>query len=208
MELFEIAGAKWLEQDIARIVVSRDQIARRIEELAGEITECYRGKELTVLVLLKGSVVFLADLIRRLPLKIRLEMMSASSYPAGAVDSQELRFAVPAEAELAGKDVLIVDDILDTGRTLRAICQEVKSRKSGSVRTCVLLKKDRPETVDRIEPDFCGFAIEPEFVVGYGLDFNDLYRNLPDICTLQPHVLTGRFGGNGSAGRTGENLGD
>ncbi len=117
MELFEIAGAKWLEQDIARIVVSRDQIARRIEELAGEITECYRGKELTVLVLLKGSVVFLADLIRRLPLKIRLEMMSASSYPAGAVDSQELRFAVPAEAELAGKDVLIVDDILDTGRT-------------------------------------------------------------------------------------------
>lgn len=199
MQNFDAADSESLRQDIDRVLVPRDEIARRVEQLARQIAECYGHgdgqtgeRELTILAVLTGSLVFLSDLIRRLPLKIRIEVMSASSYPGRATVSKSVALAMPPEADFAGRDVLIVDDILDSGRTLAAIVRQVNSSRPASLRSCVLLSKQRRDVAERIEADFCGFEVEPEFVVGYGLDFDDLYRDLPDICVLKPHVLAGR----------------
>lgn len=192
MKALDPVNTESYERDIARVLVPREEIARRIDELAHEMIECYRGKEVTFLGILSGSLIFLADLIRRLPLKIRVDLMTASSYSGAVVTAQELRLDTDGllpRNDLADKHVLVVDDILDSGQTLQAVVARVRTYRPASVRTCVLLSKTRPELADRIAPDFCGFTLEPEFVVGYGMDFNGLYRNLPDICTLKPHVL-------------------
>jgi hypoxanthine phosphoribosyltransferase len=169
---------------IGGVVVTRAQIARRIGVLAGHIAERYARRELTILAVLTGSLIFLSDLIRRMPLRMRLNLISVSSYPGRATASRGPRFVLP-EMDLAGKDVLVLDDILDSGQTLACLVEAVKSRNPASVRTCVLVRKDRPDLAGRIEPDFWGFAVNNEFLVGYGLDFDNLYRNLPDICTLR-----------------------
>ncbi len=195
MKARDLADGELLERDIARVVVPRDEIAERVEELARQIAECYRGGELIVLAVLTGSLIFLSDLVRRLPLRIRLNVMSASSYPGQATQPQKLRLKLPPEADLTGKHVLVVDDILDSGRTLQAIVRELESHEPASVRTCVLLKKNRTDAGGRIEPDFCGFSVEAEFVVGYGLDLDNLYRDLPDICVLKPHIVSAPTGG-------------
>ena len=188
---FEVSGSGSLERDIDRIVVSADRIAATISELAREIEQCYRGKEVTILGILTGSLIFLSDLIRGLPLKIRLQMISASSYRGEAITPQELHFDLPERGELEAKHVLVVDNILDTGRTLEAILEDVRSLRPMSLKTCVLLRKNHREIEVPVVPDFCGFSIEPAFTVGYGLDFDGYYRNLPDICVLKPHVVSG-----------------
>lgn len=172
------------DEQIARVVVTRTQIARRVRGLAGRIAAGYAGRELTILAVLTGSVIFLADLIRHMPLRMRLNLVSVSSYPRRATTSQGPRFVLP-EMDLAGKDVLVLDDILDSGRTLSCIVEAIKGLRPASVGTCVLVRKDRPDIKGRIEPDFWGFDTNNEFLVGYGLDFDNLYRNLPDICTLR-----------------------
>ena len=184
-----------LRQDIARVVVPRDKIAARVEALASEIAAFYLRDtpadqtEVTILAVLTGSLVFLSDLIRHLPLKIRIDVISASSYPGPRTSPAELALQMPVEADLRGRDVLIVDDILDTGGTLSAILAAVADHHPLSVRSCVLLAKRRSDRPETVQPDFCGFVIEPEFVVGYGLDYDDLYRNLPDVCTLKAEAL-------------------
>ncbi len=193
-----------LRNDIDRILISREQIARRIDELGEEISASCSEGELTLLCVLTGSVVFLADLIRRLPMKVRIEMISASSYPGEATTPQQLRLDVLPELDFAGRAVLVVDDILDSGRTLEAIVAEVRQRQAVSVRTCVLLGKTPSQGDRRIAPDFCGFSIGQEFVVGYGLDFNNLYRNLPDICLLKSHVMDSSEAHEPPAGGSGE----
>ncbi|HUS48204.1 MAG TPA: hypoxanthine phosphoribosyltransferase [Phycisphaerae bacterium] len=179
------AAARQTHRRASRPVVSRRQIAERVESLAQRITEVYRGKELTVLAVLTGSVVFLADLIRRLAIPVRLEVAQVSSYPQEATSSRGMRFTLPLTASLAGRHVLILDDILDSGRTLSALVRKVESLRPASIRTCVLLRKRRADLPDRPEPDFLGFEVPNEFVVGYGLDFNNLYRNLPDVRVLE-----------------------
>ena len=170
------------------MVVSRSRIARRLKQLAGEIAACYGEGELTILAVLTGSLIFLADLIRLLPLRMRLNVVSVESYPGCAAESQSVQLAGPVPESLAGKDVLILDDILDSARTLRVLTEAVAEVGPASLRTCVLLRKCRPDLPDRLRPDFVGFDIGREFVVGYGLDFDNLYRNLPDICVLQQHA--------------------
>lgn len=202
METFDTAGTRLLHPDIARVVVPRDEIARRIGELTAEITSCYRGQEVTFLAVLTGSLVFLADLIRRLPLRIRVEVVSASSYRGEAIEPEDLQLGIPPRSDLEGRNVLVVDDILDTGRTLEMILDRTRSCGPASLRTCVLLSKVRDESHRRITPDFCGFTVAPEFVVGYGLDYNDLYRDLPDICVLRGEVFS-RTGTGGAGGETG-----
>jgi len=170
-----------------RVIIGRAKIKRRITTLARQIDAIYQGKELTILAVLTGSLVFLSDLVRQLPLKIRIYVVRASSYCGKKSAPGKLTLSQIPEC-LAGQNVLIVDDILDTGQTLGGLLDRVKRRKPASVRTCVLLKKVRCSN-GRVEADFVGFEIPDEFVVGYGLDYDDLYRNLPDICTLRKHIL-------------------
>lgn len=171
-----------------------DEIANRIARLAGQIDRTYRDGELTILAVMTGSLVFLADLVRRLRLMVRVEVASVRSYPDGATRSGGPKFRLPPAEGLAGRDVLVLDDILDSGATLRLLLDTVAAMKPASLRSCVLLRKSRPDLARRIRADFACFDIDDEFVVGYGLDFNNLYRNLPDICVLKRDVVRGGGG--------------
>ncbi len=177
-----------VHQDIHHVVVSDQQIADRVDELAADIAACYEGMELTIMAVLTGSLIFLADLIRKMPVRMRLDLVSISSYPGDSTVSRGPRWLLPISADLRGRHVLILDDILDTGRTLDAMKSAIAGMGPASLKTCVLLRKDRPDVSDRFEPDFVGFDIANEFVVGYGLDFDYIYRNLPQICVLNEHA--------------------
>ncbi len=174
---------------IASVIVPRDVIHRRVEELGRELCECYQGRELTILAVLNGALVFLADLIRTLPLAMRLDVVSVTSYPGAAVRTDGSRFRLPPSTALEGKHILVLDDILDSGGTLGLLLETLTALTPASLRSCVLLRKRRVDLPDRIDADFVGFDIEDEFVVGYGLDHDHLYRNLPDICTLDAEAL-------------------
>jgi hypoxanthine phosphoribosyltransferase len=168
---------------ILRVVVSAERIHRRVDELAANIAQCYQGRELVILGVMTGALVFLADLIRRLPINLRLSLISASSYDGPAICSNGIKSIGEVSDMIQGREVLIVDDILDSGHTLRALIEQVRCKGPQSVRTCVLLRKARARA-DRPAVDFLGFEIPDEFVVGYGLDFDNLYRNLPDLNAL------------------------
>jgi len=178
--------------DIADVLISRDRIAERVEQLAGAITAAYPDGELTIVAVLTGSLVFLADLIRRLPLRLRLGVACVSSYPGQATSSRDPGVVIAPTGELQGRHVLIVDDILDSGRTIELLRERILSAAPAGVRTCVLLAKRRDDLSGRGAADFTGFHIEDRFVVGYGLDYGGLYRNLPDICL--PRCMAGRDG--------------
>ncbi len=173
--------------DDVRVLVPRRQIAQRVFQLAVDINACYAGCELTVVGVLTGSVIFLADLVRELSMPIRLDVVNVCSYPGTATRSEGPQLTMPPAGDLAGRHILIVDDILDSGRTFDFLMEFCQDMKPASVRTCVFLRKDRPDVPERDEVDFVGFDIPDMFVVGYGLDFDDLYRNLPDLCVLTEH---------------------
>ena len=175
---------KLTRRDVGRVVVSRDRIARTVRDLAEQIARAYDGRELTVVAVLTGSLIFLADLVRNLPVRMRLDVASVCSYPGEAVRAQEAEFRLAPTIDLEGKDVLIVDDILDSGRTLGLLKDRLEAMGAAGVRSCVLLRKRRPDVPGRMDADFVGFDIDDEFVVGYGLDYDHLYRNLPDLCVL------------------------
>jgi len=179
-------------RDVAGVVVSRDAIARRLDELAREITDRYGGREITLLAVMTGALVFLADLIRRLAMPLRVAVTSVSSYPGGATRTHGPKLVAPPSLDVAGRDVLIIDDILDSGGTLDELTRVIGAMGPTSVRTCVLLAKDRPDLSDRFKVDFVGFEVADEFVVGYGLDHDNLYRNLPEICVLKGHAQEDR----------------
>jgi hypoxanthine phosphoribosyltransferase len=141
---------------------------------------------------LTGALIFLSDLIRRLPLRLRLDVVRVSSYPHRATASREPSVPIASAGDLPGRHVLIIDDILDTGKTLELIRGLVLAAGAASARTCVLISKRRDDLPARVAADFVGFDIEDQFVVGYGLDYGDLYRNLPDVCLLRDLA-----GGNG-----------
>ena len=169
-----------------RVVIPRDRIAARVERLAGEITACYGSGEITIVGVMTGVFVFLADLVRNLSMPIRLDIVSVSSYPGESTKSHGPQLTLPPTADLTGKDVLVVDDILDSGRTMTFLLDLFSAARPASLRTCVLFRKDLGVPVERPDADFAGFDVADEFVVGYGLDHNDLYRGLPDLCVLDP----------------------
>ena len=177
-----------VHDDIERILYSEEAILKGIDRVAQEITDAYRGREFTVVGVLKGSCVFAADLIRRIPIPLELAFVSASSYRDGTTSGRlELNY-FPAGDEIQGRNLLLVDDILDTGRTLQAIATELRDRGSAEVRTCVFLDKPSRRMVE-FHPDFRVFEVEDLFVVGYGLDFAGRYRNLPFVAGLRPEVV-------------------
>ena len=174
-----------------KVLLSRRQIQRRVAELGQEIQRSYGQRPVTLLAVMSGAIVFLADLLRQLSLEVQLRVLCARRYEQG-VNPGAPQLAPCLEADLAGQDVLIVDDILDRGATLSTIVDQVLARRPASLKTCLLLRKIRPAMADAQELaarkanlEFVGFEIPEVFVVGYGLDFNGRYRNLPDIVILQ-----------------------
>lgn len=172
--------------EIERILITDEQIARRVKSLARAIERDFRGREMVVVSLLNGTVMFLADLIRHLNLPLRLDFIGVSSYGSGT-ESGELVFTKELRLDVRGRDVLLVDDILDTGNTLSRVLPKLERLEPRRIRTCVLL--DKPSRrVEKIHADHVGFAIPDLFVVGYGLDFAERYRNLPFVGVLHPHI--------------------
>jgi hypoxanthine phosphoribosyltransferase len=177
-----------MQTDIERVLFDEPAINRRLDELAQQISNDYRDRELTVIAVLTGSLMFMADLLRRIPLPLKLDCMSVVSYHGKAQTSGEVIFKQVALPDVAGRDVLILDDILDSGHTLAAIRDKLEAANPRSIRVCVLLSKRKQRARD-VEPDYVGFEIEDEFVVGYGLDFMERYRNLPSIGVLRKELL-------------------
>jgi hypoxanthine phosphoribosyltransferase len=176
---------RW-RREIERMLITDEQIARRIRAMSRDIVKDFSGREMVVVSLLNGTVMFLADLLRHVTLPLRLDFMGVSSYGAGT-ESGELVFTKELRLDVRGRDVLLVDDILDTGKTLTRVLARIRALKPRRVRTCVLLNK-AARRVEAVEADYVGFEIPDVFVVGYGLDFAERYRNLPFVGVLHPHV--------------------
>lgn len=182
--------------DVDRVLIHRDEIARRVDELAARIVTDLRaetaGEEeprIVLVPILTGSIVFLADLIRRLPLKFRIDVVAVSSYPGKSVESKGVKIRSELPTNLRGAHVLVVDDILDSGQTLQIVRDLIREQRPASLRLCVALEKQMPEEERRITADYVGFSIPNLFVVGYGLDFNGFYRNHPDVVTLKRDAM-------------------
>jgi hypoxanthine phosphoribosyltransferase len=174
-----------MQSDLKSVLYRESEIAARLDELAIQITADYSGKELTVLAILNGSLIFMADLLRRIPLPLQLDCLRVKSYHGGTVSSGRVQFDHTALPLVQGRHVLLLDDILDSGNTLAAISETVRLEAGPlSVKSCVLLRKMKKRNLS-IEADYVGFDIEDEFVVGYGLDYQERYRNLPLIGVLK-----------------------
>jgi hypoxanthine phosphoribosyltransferase len=176
-----------MQGDLERVSFEEATILRRLDEMAAQISEDYRDRELTVIAILSGSLMFMADLLRRIPLPLNLDCLSVASYHGKTETSGKVIFkqVVP---DVEQRDILILDDILDSGRTLAAVREKLQMANPRSIRVCVLLRKkklrERPANAD-----YVGFEIEDEFVVGYGLDFMERYRNLPCIGVLRKELI-------------------
>lgn len=168
---------------IDKVLVAEEDIRRRVDELGKEITRDYAGKQPVAVCVLRGAIPFYADLIRRIDLPVTMDTITVSSYGSGTV-SGKLKVITDMRTSVEGRDVLVVDDIIDSGRTSVALIEMLKERGAKSVRTCALLDKPSRRVVD-IKGDYVGFAIPDEFVVGYGLDWNEKFRNLPHVYTLK-----------------------
>ena len=176
---------RW-RREVERVLINEAQLARRILELSKEIEHDFRGREMVVVALLNGTVLFLADLMRHLSLPLRLDFMGVSSYGVGT-ESGDLVFTKELRLDVRGRDVLLVDDILDTGKTLHKVLGKLRALKPRRIKTCVLLDK-AARRVEPVQADYVGFEIPDFFVVGYGLDFAERYRNLPFVGVLHPQI--------------------
>ena len=174
------------KKEVERVLITEAQLAKRIQEISSQIEHDFTGREMVVVSLLNGTVMFLADLIRNLSLPLRLDFIGVSSYGSGT-ESGELVFTKELRLDVKGRDVLLVDDILDTGRTLYRVLGKLRALKPRRIKTCVLLNK-AARRAEEVEADYVGFEIPDYFVVGYGLDFAERYRNLPFVGVLHPHV--------------------
>lgn len=170
-----------------RVLVDEATLQRRVGELGRQITADYLGRDLVLVGILKGSVHFLADLSRAVDLPLTLDFLGVSSYGAGTITSGEVRFTSDLSRAVEGRDLLVVEDVVDTGVTMKFLLDNLSTRKPASVRVCALLHKPSRARV-RIPLDYVGFTIEDHFVVGYGLDHAERWRNLPYIAVLPPHA--------------------
>lgn len=178
-----------MEKGMQSTLLTEEQIRTRVKELGAQVSEVYRGRDLLLVTVLKGAVVFLTDFMRALDCHCELEFMIASSFCGGVKSTGVLKIVKDLDVPIEGRDVLIVEDILDSGLTLSHIKKLLESRGPSSVRVVTLLDKPVRRKAD-IEADFTGFVIPDEFVVGYGLDYDEKYRNLPYIGILKPEVYT------------------
>ncbi|MDR3217013.1 MAG: hypoxanthine phosphoribosyltransferase [Clostridiaceae bacterium] len=170
-----------MKHEAYKVLFAREEIAARVKAVAGEITRDYTGKKLLAVCILRGAVIFTADLIRELDLDVSLDFISVSSYGAGTTSSGEVRVLHDLKEPIEGRDVLIIEDIIDTGLTLSYLREILLARKPASLKIAALLDKPDRRRTD-INADYIGFCIPDDFVVGYGLDFDQRFRHLPDIC--------------------------
>lgn len=189
--------------EIDQVLISRERIAARVREMAGQLAadlakqlrqeQSGPGVEGRVVLvpIMTGAMIFTADLIREMPIKLSLGLVAVSSYPGESITSKGAHLSSELPRDLAGKHVVIIDDILDSGQTLHLIRKAIIEQQAASVRICVLLSK-QVERVAEVTPDYVGFEIPDAFVVGYGLDYDGYYRNYPEIATLKPLALADR----------------
>ena len=175
-------------QDLDRILVTKEEIDLKVKELGRRITEDYAGKEPVMICILKGAVIFFSDLIREIDLPLTTDFMAISSYGSATKTSGVVRVLKDLDKDILGKDVIIVEDIVDTGVTLNYLKSMLAHRGAASIRIAALLDKTARRTVKDLKVDYVCFDIPDAFVVGYGLDFDQTYRNLPDIGVLSPNV--------------------
>jgi hypoxanthine phosphoribosyltransferase len=179
-----------LEADIGQVLITEEEIAARVAELGRRIGADYAGRELTLVSVLKGSLPFMADLMRAIPIPLRIDLMEVSSYGGTTTESSGLvRILKDLSASIEGEDVLIVEDIIDTGLTLNYLIRYLRGKNPRSLRICTLLDKPARRLVE-IPVDYRGFEIPDQFVVGYGLDFGEWYRNLRFVGVLRPEVYS------------------
>lgn len=176
-----------LYADLERVLLTKEQILARCEELGRQISEEYRGKPLILISVLKGGIVFLADLMRAISIPHSFDMMGASSYRGKASTSGKVIITKDIELDLRGKHVLLVEDVLDTGNTLRVVFELLRIQEPLTLEVCCLLMKQRENAFD-YPVKYTGFEIPDQFVVGYGLDYRELYRNLPCVGVLKPEI--------------------
>ena len=180
-----------MEGDIKEILVPEDKIRRVVADLGDEITRKYRQQEdldLIVIGLLRGSFVFMADLVRQIRLPLIVDFMTVSSYGDGTVSTGDVKIVMDLDQSIEGKDVLMVEDIIDTGNTFNKILHLIRNRNPRSLKICTFLSKPSRRKVD-VPIDFCGMEIPDEFVCGYGLDYSQIYRNLPYVGILKPELF-------------------
>lgn len=182
--------AKLLGKDIERVLFTQSQVQHRLQEMAEQIDKDYAGKELLVVGVLRGAVMVVADLTRKMQIPITMDWMAVSSYGTGTKSSGVVRILKDLDTDLFDRDVLIIEDIIDSGLTLFWLRENLISRGARSVEVATLLRKPKALKID-VDVKYVGFDIPSEFVVGYGLDYAEQYRNLTDICTLAPHVYGG-----------------
>ena len=178
-----------MKEDVLRVLLSEDEIREKVRELGGKITADYKNSNLMLVTVLKGAVVFLADLMRQIDVPAEIDFMVVSSYGSGVKSSGVVKIVKELDVPLAGKDILIVEDILDSGLTLSYIKELLESRGPRSIRIATLLDKPSRRKVD-LQADYIGFSVPDEFVIGYGLDYDEKYRNLPYIGILKPEVYS------------------
>ena len=179
-----------MEQDIQEVLFSKEYLDQTVRELGSRISRDYEGKNLLLVSVLKGSVVFMADLRRAITLPCSIDFMAVSSYGAGVKTSGVVRIIKDLDINLEGWDLLLVEDILDSGMTLSYIREMLQQRNPKSIKLCTLFDKPERRTVD-LNADYSGLNVPNEFIVGYGLDYNEKYRNLPYVGILKPEVYGG-----------------
>ena len=176
-----------MHENVEKIMITEEQIATRIEELAAQLDRLYEGRKPLVVCILKGSVMFFADLLRKMKTSVEMDFMAVSSYGNGTVSSRELTIKKDLTMDIFERDVLLVEDIIDSGNTLYQLKKLLNARQPASLNIITLLDKPQRREVP-IEPEYTGFVIEDEFVVGYGLDYAEEYRNLPYVGVLKRSV--------------------
>ncbi len=179
-----------MKEDILKVLLTQQQLAQKVKELGEQITKDYQGKKLLLVSVLKGSVIFMADLMRSIDTYCQIDFLNVSSYGSGTKTSGTVKIIKDLDIDIRGYDVLIVEDILDSGMTLSYIKKILMERQPNSIKICTLLDKPERRQVTDVKADYKGFVIPDEFVVGYGLDFDETYRNLPYLGALKPEVYT------------------
>lgn len=178
-----------MQRDIKEILISKEELNEKVKQLGERISEDYKGKELVLVGVLRGGFIFLADLVREITIPVDIDFISVSSYGASTKSSGVVRIMKDIDININGKHVLIVEDLVDTGLTLKYLKELLKTRGPASVKICTALDKPSRRAVE-IEVEYDGITIPDEFVIGYGLDYAGKYRNLPDVCVLKPEIYT------------------